>query len=38
MQMKEEGIVVKESLFLLIMKYNGRAGLPLFDIYKNHIN
>ena len=28
----------KDSLFVLIMKYNGRAGLPLFDIYKNHIN
>ena len=37
-QMKEEGIGFKDSLFVLIMKYNGRAGLPLFDIYKNHIN
>ncbi|KAJ6747786.1 PENTATRICOPEPTIDE REPEAT-CONTAINING PROTEIN [Salix koriyanagi] len=28
LQMKEEGIVFRESLFILIMKYYGRAGLP----------
>ncbi len=46
MQMKEEGIVFKESLFLFYFifligitfpfayKYNGRASLPMIDIYK----
>ncbi|CBI38482.3 unnamed protein product, partial [Vitis vinifera] len=28
MQMKQEGIVFRESLFILIMKHYGRAGLP----------
>ena len=28
MQMKEEGIVFKETLFLMIMKYYGKASLP----------
>ncbi|CAJ1943610.1 unnamed protein product [Sphenostylis stenocarpa] len=26
--MKDEGVVFKESLFILIMKYHGKAGLP----------
>lgn len=28
LQMKEEGVVFKESLFIVIMKHYGRAGLP----------
>ncbi|KAK6115765.1 hypothetical protein DH2020_008034 [Rehmannia glutinosa] len=38
LQMKEEGIVLKESIFIMIMRHYGRAGLPgqatrlLFDM------